>query len=129
MPRQNGNSAIGGFREREIGKGLSGCRGGRDRAWRAYFLAPFFLAALFLATFCFSAGKKDRNDTYVKRKDRRAGPQSAGKKDRKKTTSTWRESRTRSPKGSVGLQHPDARKGVYGLQHPKPQKECWVATP
>ena len=39
--------------------------------WRAYFSAPFFL---FLAPFCFSAGKKERKkrgDAYVER----AGPQ------------------------------------------------------
>ena len=63
-----------------------------------FFWRPFFFGALLC---CFSAGKTERSDAYVKR----AGPQGV------------LGCNTLSPKRSVGL------------QKPKPKKECWVATP
>ena len=89
--------------------------------FRLFFIGRF----LFWAPFGCSAGKKETTLTWRGRTAER-------RKERKKeVTSTWRESRSLSPKRSVGLQNPKALKGVLGcktlipkqsvgLQHPKP---------
>ena len=47
----------------------------------------------------------------------------------KEATRTWRESRTLSPKRSVGLQSPRALKGVLGCKTLSPKRSVELQNP